>query len=227
MKFHKELVKTADGSMTYYMPEINEYYHSHHGAVQEAKHVFLNAGLLQFKPEQDITLLEIGFGTGLNAWLTSLEREKTDGKITYLGLEAFPLSENELQGLNYTDSESNPDAKELFTAIHAAEWEIATVIRENFSLQKIKSTLDTLEFPERSVDLVYFDAFGPRVQPEMWTLDVFQKIARWMKPNGVFVTYCAKGQVKRDLRSAGFTVETLAGPPGKREMVRGELKIEN
>lgn len=221
MKLHKELVTTADGSSTFYMPEINEYYHSHHGAVQEAKHVFLAAGLHQFPLEQELTILEIGFGTGLNAWLTACESLNRSGKIKYLGLEAFPLSDDETTALNYTDNTVKQEEKALFELIHQAEWNTATEISSCFCLEKLHSTLEALELADKSIDLVYFDAFGPRVQPEMWSLEVFQRIAKWMKPKGLLVTYCAKGQVKRDLRSAGFSVETLVGPPGKREMVRG------
>ncbi len=220
MNFKKEKYITSDGSHTFFMPEINEYYHSHHGAIQEALHVFIKNGLHQFTDHKDITIFEVGFGTGLNALLTCLESQKSKLKINYIGLEAFPLEVDEYADLNFTTSLEDKNASVYFEKIHAANWEEKTTISDNFSILKLKNTLENVVLAENSLDLIYFDAFGPRVQPEMWTIELFQKLYDALKTGGVFVTYCAKGQVKRDLKSVGFALETLAGPPGKREMIR-------
>ena len=221
MEFKKETFITADGSHTFFMPELNEYYHSHHGAIQEARHVFLKNGFHYFENKAEITILEVGFGTGLNALLTCLEAEKFHKKITYFGLEAFPLNENQVAELNYSEQIKEENSTEFFQKIHAANWEEMTEITPLFQIKKIKESLQNVSLPKNSIDLIYFDAFGPRVQPEMWTLELFEKLYNLCKNDACFVTYCAKGQVKRDLKSAQFKVETLQGPPGKREMVRG------
>jgi tRNA U34 5-methylaminomethyl-2-thiouridine-forming methyltransferase MnmC len=220
MNFKKEKYITSDGSHTFFMPEINEYYHSHHGAIQEALHVFIKNGLHQFVDHKEITIFEVGFGTGLNALLTCLESEKSKLKINYIGLEAFPLEVDEYADLNFATSIEDKNASVYFEKIHSAKWEEKTTISDNFSILKLKNTLENIVLAENSLDLIFFDAFGPRVQPEMWTIELFQKLYEALKTGGVFVTYCAKGQVKRDLKSVGFTLETLAGPPGKREMIR-------
>lgn len=218
---NKEIFTTADGSKTFYLPELNEYYHSHHGAIQEAKHVFLKNGLFEKLNETEISIFEVGFGTGLNAFLTAIEAEKLKLQISYTGIEAFPLTSIEASEMTYTN---NPDLElfdDLFTAIHAAEWNKEIEITTNFKLTKINQKLQDINLEKEQFDIIYFDAFGPRVQDELWQLEIFQKLFHSLKPNGIFVTYCAKGQVKRDLKAVGFIVETLAGPPGKREMVRG------
>ncbi|MCE3296171.1 MAG: hypothetical protein K0R65_1885 [Crocinitomicaceae bacterium] len=217
---NKELFTTADGSKTFFLPELNEYYHSHHGAIQEARHVFLKNGLAEKSAQKQLSILEVGFGTGLNAFLTAIEAANKQLEINYTGLEAFPLTSQEAQEMAYT---SNPDLElfdDLFSEIHATNWGEFSQINSNFKLKKIKETLQQTSFENESFDLVYFDAFGPRVQPELWTEALFAKIYAALKPGGILVTYCAKGQVKRDLKSAGFNVETLDGPPGKREMIR-------
>ena len=219
---NKELFTTADGSKTFYLPELNEYYHSHHGAIQEARHVFLKNGLFEKANQQKLHILEVGVGTGLNAFLTAVEALQKGLEITYTGLEAFPLTPQEAQEMAYTN---NPDLElfdDLFSEIHATSWGEFAVINPNFKLKKQKETLQQTNFETEIFDLVYFDAFGPRVQPEMWTLELFKKLYHALKPGGILVTYCAKGQVKRDLKSAGFDVENLPGPPGKREMIRAK-----
>lgn len=215
MKITKEIITTADGSSTIYIPEWNEHYHSHHGAVQEAKHVFLKHGLAVKQALNEINILEVGFGTGLNAFLSALE---TKSKINYTGLEAFPLEREETKQLNYAKTD---DEKALFAAIQSAEWDKKTAVSNSFQLGKLKISLQDYQPKDKAFDIIYFDAFGPRVQPEMWTTTLFQKLYNSLKKEGIFVTYCAKGQVKRDLKAVGFEVETLPGPPGKREMTRG------
>lgn len=219
------LIKTADGSHSLYMNELDEHYHSIHGAIRESQHVFIKTGL-QHLAEQgysSISILEIGLGTGLNTLLTAMEAEELDVKISYTALEAFPLSMNVLNQLNYVEllsCKSENTIEKKFELIHSCEWENASQLTDNFSLHKIKNTLQEIKF-KNTFDLVYFDAFGPRVQPEMWAEELFSKIFAATNSKGCLVTYCAKGEVKRTIKKVGFTLETLPGPPGKREMVRG------
>lgn len=215
----REIIETADGSKTIYLPEWNEHYHSIHGAVQEANHVFIKNGL-QSKTDDYLTILEMGFGTGLNALLTFFESEKREQIIHYQSVEAYPILKNELEQMNFSDYSRDPRIIDIYQKMHKVAWNRACPISENFVIEKINSTIEQLRLPENSVDLCYYDAFGPRVQPELWTKDIFQNIYDWMDKDAVFVTYCAKGQVKRDLKAVGFLVETLQGPPGKREMIR-------
>ncbi|TNE55592.1 MAG: SAM-dependent methyltransferase [Bacteroidetes bacterium] len=219
MHRNKRIVLTSDGSHTIFLPELHEHYHSHHGAVQEARHVFLKNGLDYFDHRQEISILEIGFGTGLNALLTCLHRESQEnsGIINYLGLEAFPLNPEDIQQMNYTELVGH---EELMEQIHATSWREAHQMTPQFILTKIDQKIQDFQLDDDSIDLIYFDAFGPRVQSEMWQKEIFKKMWRCLKQSGVLVTYCAKGQVKRDLRACGFGVESLEGPPGKREMIR-------
>lgn len=223
-----ELITTADGSHSLYVKDLDEHYHSIHGAIQEAQHVFIKTGIhhLNSKNCKSINILEIGFGTGLNTLLSYLEAEKLNVKLNYTSLEAFPLNTEMISQLNYVEliakieNKSEFDLKEMFKSIHKAEWEKKTELSKNFSLLKIKNTLQEIKFTS-TFDLIFFDAFGPRVQPEMWTEEIFAKIFEATNQNGCLVTYCAKGEVKRTLKKVGFIVETLPGPPRKREMVRG------
>ena len=219
----REFKITADGSHTLYVGALDETYHSKHGAIQEAVHVFINAGLSYFdKPK--LKVLEIGFGTGLNAFLTLLEVKKKIIEISYTGIEAFPLEKDVIGQLNYvTELNSSNEEKILFNKLHEVAWESYQKITANFKLNKTKVELDDFETTEQ-FDLIYFDAFGPRVQPEMWTVAIFEKLYNCLTPNGILVTYCAKGSVKRGLKAVGFEIEALPGPPGKREMTRA-LKV--
>lgn len=221
----KTLKITADGSHTIYLPELDETYHSVHGAVQEANHVFINAGL-NFVSNKTTKILEIGFGTGLNAFLTLLESQNVARKIHYVGVEAFPLKESLINELNYLDElEVNKINKENFYLLHQCDWEDYQIITTNFDLKKVRSDIKNFVTHEQ-FDIVYFDAFGPRVQPEMWDKSVFQKMFKLLNIGGVLVTYCAKGSVKRALKEVGFEVENLPGPPGKREMTRAIKTID-
>ena len=216
-----ELITTKDGSHTLFVPELNEHYHSTHGALQEAIHVYINAGLHHCK-KKEIHVLEIGFGTGLNAFLTLLESIKNDKKIVYTSLELYPISVVDAQKLNYA-SQICPENEHLFLQLHEAEWEKRTDINPHFSLLKLNRNVtnnDVFDFPAK-FDVVYFDAFAPEKQPEMWTKEVFENILSVCNPNAALTTYCAKGVVRRTMQSAGFVVERLKGPAGKREMLRG------
>ncbi len=212
-------VHTADGSHTLYVPHLDEHYHSIHGAIQEALHVFIAMGL-QHSSLTNISILEIGFGTGLNALLTQLEAEKLNKNIYYHSLEAYPLSVNEVKDLNYIQEVKGEGVQSKFEALHQVDWEKDVAINNGFTLRKQKVVLQEYQPIESSIDLIYFDAFGPRVQPELWEKPIFDKMFTVLKPNGVLVTYCAKGDVRRTMLASGFTVERLPGPPGKREMLR-------
>lgn len=213
-----EIIQTKDGSHTLRNTELNETYHSIHGALQESQHVFIQQGL-EYKLQQRLprlAILEVGFGTGLNAWLTAQKIWGREVLVSYVSLESFPLDHAILSKLNYAN-----EAKglELFEKVHSATWDEPVLVTPNFSLHKMKTTLQQASLPT-AFDLIYFDAFAPEKQPEMWALPSLEKVVATMKPDAAFVTYCAKGQVKRDLKSLGLLVEALPGPPGKREMIR-------
>lgn len=214
-----EIIFTKDGSQTLRNVELNETYHSIHGAVQESLHVFIRHGLefVQKKSPQKISILEIGFGTGLNAWLTARHIQDAKVQVEYVTLESFPLEESVWTKLNYAEEDTD---KALFTRLHLADWNNHTQINNNFALHKKHVSIQEADLPLSEFDIIYFDAFAPEKQPEMWSHDVLKKVVSTMKPVGIFVTYCAKGQVKRDLKGLGLTVEALPGPPGKREMIR-------
>jgi tRNA U34 5-methylaminomethyl-2-thiouridine-forming methyltransferase MnmC len=214
-----ELIITSDGSHSLRVPVLNETYHSTHGALRESLHVFVKAGF-DHVASSTVCVLEVGLGTGLNALLTVKAAVEAGRQVAYYGIEAFPLSQNLTAQLNYAALLDHPQSKEWFRCIHDAAWGSVSAIAEGITLTKIHGAIQDTEWPGNFFDLVYFDAFAPQKQPEMWTPDVFAKVHGAMKSGGILVTYCAKGQVKRDLRSVGFSVESLPGPPGKREMIR-------
>ena len=210
---------TEDGSHTLYLEELDETYHSKHGAIQEAMHVFIDAGL-NYVNQPQLNILEIGFGTGLNAFLTL--KESTATTINYTSLEAFPLQNNIIEQLNYIEELGlDNDSIKLFSKLHKVEWETYQEIIPAFNLNKVKVELANYKTTEK-FDIIYFDAFGPRVQPEMWDKAIFENMFDILSDKGVLVTYCAKGSVKRTLKEVGFEVEPLPGPPGKREMTRAK-----
>lgn len=216
----REWVRTADHSQTLWVPELKQHYHSHHGAVQESRHVFLQAGLAPLAGSKSLKILEVGFGTGLNALLTCLEPQGRS-KIYYHSLEKYPLGKEEWQGMDIPSFlPEHPKAPMLFQAMHEAEWEIGVTISENFTL--LKQVVDLKEFKTASntFDLIYFDAFSPGAQGDLWTEAVFSKMLDYLKPQGVLVTYCVMGEVRRAMKAAGFEVTKIPGSPGKREMVR-------
>jgi tRNA U34 5-methylaminomethyl-2-thiouridine-forming methyltransferase MnmC len=216
----REIITTNDGSHSLFHKELNETYHSVHGAVQESAHVFIRQGLeywLQRNSHHDVAILEVGFGTGLNALLTAIASKTQQTNVSYATIEAFPLAKEVWSKLNYGES---LQALELFENIHEVSWNVEHIITPAFLLTKYYSTLQEVNLLPAAFDLVYYDAFAPSKQPEMWDVSVLQKVCDALKVSGVFVTYCAKGQLKRDLRAIGMEVETLPGPPGKKEMVR-------
>lgn len=212
-----EIITTSDGSHTVRNIQLNETYHSVHGAVQESMHVFIKNGLDFFRMNNQgdtVSVLEVGFGTGLNAFVTLQYAVKRDVDVRYTTIEAFPLSNDVLEKLNYGGEE-----RTYFDAIHRAPWGEAVSVAPRFELLKLKMSLHELAVTHRC-DVIYFDAFAPSVQPDMWTITALNQVTSLMREGGVFVTYSARGQLKRDLRELGLAVETLPGPPGKNEMVR-------
>lgn len=214
----REIIQTLDGSTTIKIKQWDECYHSKHGAIQEAQHVFIKNGLSLFQNEE-LSILEIGFGTGLNAFITFLEGRKMNQTINYVGVEAYPISAEELVSMNYVEELNATDDKGQFEKMHQCEWEEKNILSEEFSLTKRKQLFEEID-DLNQFDLIYFDAFGYRVQPELWSTAIFKKMYDALKNNGVLVTYAARGVVKRSMIEVGFTVEKLAGPPGKREMFR-------
>lgn len=218
----QEIILTADGSSSIYVPDLNETYHSVKGAIQESKHVFIQNGFHQLIADQ-INILEIGFGTGLNALLTHVESIKTGVKVRYSSIEKYPLSDEIINSLNYTETIELSEFKEIFKTIHEASWNIETKIGDYFYLNKIEIDINDY-IPTESFNLVYFDAFAPSKQPEMWSETIFKKISMAMNPEGILTTYSATGRLKRMLRGLGYEVYTLEGPPGKKEMVMAKKR---
>ncbi|MBW1295603.1 tRNA (5-methylaminomethyl-2-thiouridine)(34)-methyltransferase MnmD [Aquimarina litoralis] len=218
----REVITTSDGSTTIHFPELNEHYHSKHGAINEAKHVFIKNGfeyILTSKKLDELKILEIGFGTGLNAFITFLEGIRADQKIKYVGVEAYPVLANEIKLLNYVKELEATDHQTIFEDLHQKPWENLHAISDTFLLLKREQLFEDIE-DENSYDLIYFDAFGARVQPSLWEVSIFKKMYNALLPNGILVTYAAKGSVRRAMQEVGFMVERLPGPPGKREMLR-------
>lgn len=216
------MIITADGSHSIAIPDLNVSYHSIHGAIQESRHVFIDAGLkylLAQSEKEQISILEVGFGTGLNALLTAIEIEKLETTVYYVALEPFPISSEEAASLNYCDQLKKKDLQEDFNRMHENWWNKSLVVGENMMMHKSKTTLQEFQH-STAFDLIYYDAFAPAAQPELWTKEIFQKVFDLLKPNAILVTYCSKGDVRRAMIAAGFSVKKLPGPPCKREMLR-------
>lgn len=218
-KIQRELQITADGSHTLFIPSMDEHYHSINGAVQESQHVFIEAGLHRIQ-KPDIRILEIGFGTGLNALLTLKNMDDHMQQITYHTIENYPLDQALIEKLNY-GSIVWPEEQHYFKSLHAAPWNEYFKLSDKFILHKIDGDLTTCDYPQ-NIDLIYFDAFAPDKQPEMWTQEIFDRLSGLTNTGGLIVTYCAKGEVRRRMQAAGFKMQRLPGPPGKRHMLLGE-----
>lgn len=216
----RRIIETNDGSKTIHLVNLNENYHSIHGAVQESEHVFIRNGLLKMcETKTELKILEIGFGTGLNAMLSMKTAAHEKKSIYYEGLEAYPPKKEELRELNYQQLGQLKGFEKETEFIINCKWNVEIKISNFFTLCKKEIQIENYSKND-FFDLVYFDAFGPRAQPEIWSLINFKKIYNALRHKGVFVTYCSKGQVRRDLIGVGFEVEKLPGPPGKREMIR-------
>lgn len=214
----REIIQTQDGSTTIHLPEWNESYHSKHGAIQEAYHVFIKNGFSLLEG-MSISVLEIGFGTGLNAFITYLEAKKSSNQaINYVGVEAYPVVLEEALQMNYAQEIDEKECQ-VFELLHQSDWEKKNLISPEFTLTKRKQFFQDIN-DSNAFDLIYFDAFGFRVQPELWSEAIFAAMYKALKVNGVLVTYACRTSIKNAMLSAGFSVEKLPGAPGKREMLR-------
>jgi tRNA U34 5-methylaminomethyl-2-thiouridine-forming methyltransferase MnmC len=216
---NRHLIITEDGSHSLFVPELDEQYHSIHGAIQESNHVFIESGLKMCR-KKNLVVFEVGFGTGLNAFLTLLAVEESKQRVSYIGIEKYPLKLQEYCLLNYA-KQTNPEFTETFQQLHGCKWGQPVEITSQFSIQKIKSdcrdeNFETLPF----FDIIYFDAFAPNKQPDLWQDTIYRKFFDHCNEGAIFVTYCAKGIVRRDLQNSGFHVERIPGPLGKKEMLR-------
>lgn len=219
-KMNKTVViePTDDGVPTLYLPEMDEHYHSTKGALAEARHVYIEMALRSFG-QTNINILEIGFGTGLNAFLSLLESQRNHRSINYTTVELYPLPPEVTDKLNYPALIA-PECGDLFARLHHCEWNRPIAIAPQFTLHKRLVDLTRTSI-EGIYDVVYFDAFAPEKQPEMWDESIFRGIYGHLTPGGILTTYCAKGEIRRRLQSVGFTVERLPGPlHGKREILR-------
>jgi len=218
----QQIIKiTTDGSKTLFVPELNEHYHSTFGAVQESMHVFINAGLKQIN-KTEIRIFEMGFGTGLNVLLTYLYSKEF--QIEYHSMELFPVDVELAMGMGFEDFlQLSPKDIEKFRLMHTCTWNIGSEITPGFNLKKINASFKESKI-ENGYDLIYYDAFAPSVQPELWTYELFDKLYQSMNSDAVLVTYCAKGDVRRAMQLCGFIVERIPGPPGKLHMLRAVKK---
>ncbi len=221
----RTIIETQDGSHSIMAEEFGVSYHSKYGAVQETEHVFINAGLRhQASSKKELSILGIGFGTGLNALMTCLEAEKMGLTIHYTAVEAYPIPPELAEQLNYAELINVEKTGNIFRQLHQCDWEIPINIEPHFILTKRKQTFQDIADLD-AYDIIYFDAFAPNAQPELWEAPIMQTMYDALKAGGVMTTYCAKGVVKRTMKAVGFTIEALPGPPGKREMTRAVKKI--
>lgn len=215
----REVIITRDGSSTIAIPEMQVMYHSIHGAIQESRHVYIQAGLqyaLAHFSDTPLRLFEMGFGSGLNALLTAIVSQKEQRSINYTSVEAYPVTAEEVGVINHGEALEN---QRLFDQLHKAAWSQTVSIHPYFTLQKEQVGLTSFS-TSQPMHLIYYDAFAPAAQPELWTQEVFEKLYHMLASNGILVTYCSKSVVRRAMQAAGFTVSKLPGPPGKREMLR-------
>ncbi len=221
---HSKIIVTEDNSKTLLIPELNETYHSTHGALTEARHVFIREGLSKLPRPKEVHILEMGFGTGLNLLVTLEDNLKKDKNIHYNTIEKHPVDIEQVLDLAYIDHFPNPQIQEAYVKAHNANWNKEINLSTNFTFNKQECDFNNSKIEAESIDIIFYDAFGPRVQPDLWEIDTLRIAHSFLKTNGVFVTYCAQGQFKRNLKELGFTVECPPGPPGKREMVRATKK---
>lgn len=215
----REFITTADGSTSIYLEEMDEHYHSTHGAIAESEHIFVASGLLAKKDLSIINVFEVGMGTGLNVMTTYQTAQKQQLTIDYHTVEAFPIKTEELSHINFSSLLEIEDS--IFQKIHFESWNQEFLLAEKFKLKKFNSKLIETDLEDNFFDVIYFDAFAPEKQEEMWSEEIFEKMFRTLKQGGVLVTYCVKGVIRRRLQSVGFKVEKLKGPVGgKREMCR-------
>lgn len=214
-----EIIITKDGSTSIYIPEWDETYHSKFGAIQEAKHVFIKNGLALFEDILEISILEIGFGTGLNALITMLEAEHRQIKVNYVAVEAYPVAFENIVQLNYATQLEVPNRQADFEQLHTLPWEETIEVTPYFTLTKRKQFFNDIT-DENTFDLIYFDAFGFNVQPELWNEVIFEIMYNALKSKGILTTYACRTTIKNAMQHAGFETKKLPGAPGKREMLR-------
>lgn len=222
-----ELHTTEDGSLTLYAPTFGEHYHSMHGAVQESEHIYLGLALRERmsswqEGDAPLRLFEVGFGTGLNALLSWREAEERHIPLQYYSIEKFPITPEIYEALHYEDLGEEREVKDQLLRLHTAPWDEAIELSPFFTLYKLRGDLTTCTFPER-LSVIYYDAFSPESQPELWAEELFQRLGKVACSGAILSTYCAKGEVRRRLQRSGFLVERLPGPPGKREVLRGRI----
>lgn len=223
MNEDKAFLKTADNSFTIFLPELNETYHSKHGAIQESMHVFIENGL-KLNLKENNRVLEFGFGTGLNALLTAIFADENKESIEYTSIEKFPLLTGEVEKLNYAASLAEKYdlqkeyVQDIFTKIHTSTWGEMVKISDNFSLKKIQSDFETIELKDRHYSACYFDVFSIRVQPELWSESIMRKIYESLQNNGLFITYACNATLKKNLSMVGFEYMKKNGPIGRRDM---------
>ena len=218
-----KIITTEDGSHSLYHSELNETYHSFHGAIRESNHVFIQAGL-NFLNKDDISVFEVGFGTGLNALLTAIWAERLNKTVVMHSIEAYPISDDIASALNYGDLVEHLSGPQWLQTMHEQPWGIDMILHDHFQLRKIHALFSEAVL-DRLYDIIYYDAFAPSKQPDMWTQEIIEKAVNMLSPGGCFVTYCAQGQLKRTLKALQLEVETLPGPPGKKEMVRAVKRV--
>jgi len=222
----RKIINTKDNSKTLLIPEMNETYHSTNGAIAESKHIYIEHGLSQLNTKNDIEIFEMGFGTGLNAILTLDYCIKQSITINYHTIEKFPVTIQEINDLDYTTSLNLNALKNDFLKLHESDIDKTTPINRYFNFLKQQKDLKTIKLTENKYDIIYFDAFAPQHQPDLWTIEVLEKMYYCLKPNGFLITYCAQGQFKRNLKSIGFEVIPLPGPVGKREITKALKKTD-
>lgn len=213
----RTIITTSDGSTSLKMEQWDETYHSVHGAIQESLHVYIQNGFNRID-KQHIRILEMGFGTGLNAFLSYVNAVEQQKQISYCGIEGFPLNKEEIACLNYANQEEWQVHQPMFKAMHALEWGTEQALDAHFTLKKVASTFEDVVITDR-FDLVYFDVFGYPFQPELWSEAIFQKVYDALDSGGVLVTYACRGPIRRAMKAVGFEPEKVPGPPGKREML--------
>lgn len=223
----RNLIVTKDGSHSVAVPEWKASYHSLYGAVNESLHVFIESGLKHWFNQQTAAsrcvIFEMGFGTGLNALLTVIEAKNLQCNVLYETVEAFPLEDAITQQLNYCEALAQASWQPVFESLHSGEWNKTQQLTDLFSFKKIHAALADYT-PTEPINIIFYDAFAPAAQPELWTREVFELMLSILAPDGILVTYCSKGDVRRALLAAGFIVEKIPGPPGKREMIRASKK---
>ena len=216
-----EIIQTKDGSHTLFSPQFDEIYHSRNGALAESEHVFITAGL-EACPQSDLNIFELGFGTGLNALLTWIYAESKNIRINYHSVELYPIPDELTSQINYPQLIGSDDK---FQKLHQAAWNTSVELSQHFTLHKINGSVLQLNQPLPGINVIFFDAFSPEKQPEMWTTEIFAKMFGILAPGGILVTYCSKSYVRRNMQESGFLITKLPGPHGKRDMVRATKPV--